>query len=185
MDYQNSLKEIYDEYKNLVFNLTLNYVQNVEDAEEITQDVFVKIYKSKHNFRQRSKISTWIYRITINSCLDFIKAKKAKKRKAVFADILFIGHNETAREPAHFNHPGVELENKEATENLFKLINKLPSKQKTALILSKIEQKSQKEIAEIMKISEKAVESALQRAKKSLAEKVAHSRRNPIKNSSK
>lgn len=87
MDHQNSLKEIYDEYKNLVFNLSLNYVQNVQDAEEITQDVFVKIHKSRHNFKQRSKVSTWIYRITINSCLDFIKAKNAQKRKAVFASL--------------------------------------------------------------------------------------------------
>jgi RNA polymerase sigma-70 factor (ECF subfamily) len=75
-----------------------------------------------------------------------------------------LGHN--------FNHPGILLEQKEALESLFQHINALPDNQKTALILSKLEQKSQKEVAEIMKLSTKAVESLLQRAKTNLAKKI-------------
>ncbi|MBK9801179.1 MAG: RNA polymerase sigma factor [Bacteroidetes bacterium] len=82
-----NLEELYKEHKNLVFNLALNYVQNVQDAEEITQDVFVTIHFSLHSFKAESKITTWIYRITINKSLDFIKARQRKKRFAFITSL--------------------------------------------------------------------------------------------------
>jgi RNA polymerase sigma-70 factor (ECF subfamily) len=166
------IKKIYDENKDLVFNLSLSYIQNILDAEEITQDVFIKIYMNLNKFSNNSKISTWIYKITINTCLDFIKAKKTKKRIPFLSSLFHQDSNEPIQEVSNFNHPGIEIENKEALENLFNLINTLPDRQKTIIILSKIEDKSQKEISEIMNISIKAVESLLQRAKKSLKEKL-------------
>jgi len=155
-----------------VYNLALNYVQNLEDAEEITQDVFVTVYQSFHSFQENSALQTWIYRITINNALDFLKAKKRKKRFAFFTSIFYEDSNDIKYNPPEFNHPGVLLEDKEALENLFKKINTLPDKQKTALILHKIEQKSQKEVAEIMTLSSKAVESLIQRAKINLSKKI-------------
>ena len=168
------IKNIYNENKDLVYNLSLSYVQNILDAEEITQDVFVKIYKNLYQFSNKSKISTWIYKITINTCLDFIKAKKTKKRISFLSSLFHQDSNEPILEVSNFDHPGIELENKEALENLFSLINSLPGRQKTIIILSKIEDKSQKEISEIMSISIKAVESLLQRAKKNLKEKLSN-----------
>lgn len=155
----------------MVFNLSLNYVQNVEDAEEITQDVFVAVHQALSTFGNRSSLSTWIYRITINKSLDHIKAKKRKKR---FGFIFSIFGDDTtpANDAQHFNHPGVQLEQKEAMANIFACINALPDNQKTALLLSKTEQKSQAEIAEIMDISVKAVESLIQRAKTNLSAKL-------------
>jgi RNA polymerase sigma factor (sigma-70 family) len=73
-----------------------------------------------------------------------------------------------AYESAEMNHPGIELEQKEAVEKILKAIDQLPAQQKTAVLLKRIEGLSQKEVAEIMKCSEKAVESLLSRAKKSL-----------------
>jgi RNA polymerase sigma-70 factor (ECF subfamily) len=75
-------------------------------------------------------------------------------------------------EPIHFNHPGIQLEQKEALQNLFELINQLPIKQQTTLILIKIEQKSLIETANIMELSPKAVESLLHRAKVNLQKKL-------------
>ena len=72
----------------------------------------------------------------------------------------------------NFDHPGVELENKEAIQELMNLIQELPDNQKTALILKSIEGLSGKEIAEVMKLSEKAIESLLSRAKQSLKQKI-------------
>ena len=69
-------EEMYKEHCDMVYNLALNYVQQVEDAEEITQDVFIKIYHKQELFEQRSTLKTWIYRITINSSLDFIRKKR-------------------------------------------------------------------------------------------------------------
>jgi RNA polymerase sigma-70 factor (family 1) len=167
-----SFNEIYHSYNKLVYNLALQYVQNSEDAKEITQDTFVAIHQSLKSFEGKSQLSTWIYRITINKCLDFIKTQKRKKRFAIITSIF----NESSEEIKHdlhtFDHPGVLLEQKEEISVIFRLINSLPDSQKTALILSKIEQKSQKEIAEIMNISPKAVESLVQRAKTQLSKKL-------------
>lgn len=167
-----SFEEIYHLHKRKVFNLALQYVQNTEDAEEITQDVFVSIHQSISGFKEQSLLSTWIYRITINKSLDFIKAKNRKKRFGFFTSLFFEDSGDVKHDKPTFNHPGVQLENKEALENIFKHINDLPDNQKTALILSKIEQKSQAETAEIMNMSVKAVESLVQRAKVNLSKKI-------------
>ena len=155
-----------------MYNLALQYVQNMEDAEEITQDVFLSIYQSIDSFREESKLSTWIYRITINKSIDLINKRNRKKRFGFLTSLFNSENDKLIHEPVHFNHPGVQLENKEALQNLFELINQLPEKQKTALIFTKIEQKSQLETAEIMELSPKAVESLLHRAKVNLQKKL-------------
>lgn len=162
-----TFKELFDSYNKLVFNLALQYVQNQEDAEEITQNVFVKIYAKIDTFQQQSDLKTWIYRIAINQSLDFIKAQNARKRWSFFS-YRSINDDTKKIDVPHFDHPGIVLEQKEALENIFKAINQLSDNQKTALILLKIEQHTQAETAQIMDISTKAVESLFQRAKKNL-----------------
>lgn len=164
-----SFEEIYNNHKNLVYNLTLHYVNNIEDAEEITQDVFVKIYDKIQQFKHQSELKTWIYRITINHSLDFLKAKQRKKRCFLFSNLRTEETNQSLN-IADISHPGIDLEQKEAIEKILKSIASLKEEQKTVLILLKIEGLSQVETAEIMKISIKAVESMFQRAKKSLKE---------------
>jgi RNA polymerase sigma-70 factor (ECF subfamily) len=151
----------------MVFNLALQYVQNMEDAEEITQDVFVNVFDHLNTFKKQSSLKTWIYRMAINQSLDFIKAKKAQKRN--FLSSLFsINDSNFKFQPSNFNHPGIELEQKEACQKIFEAINQLSDNQKTALILLKIENKSQAETAEIMNLKVKALESLFQRAKNNL-----------------
>ncbi|MBP9151958.1 MAG: RNA polymerase sigma factor [Flavobacteriales bacterium] len=149
--------------------MCLNYLQNTHDAEEVTQDVFVKIHSKLDSFKAESELKTWVYRIAVNQSLDFLKAKKRKKR---FGFHLFIrtDMNEDAGVFSSFDHPGVQLENKEATEHIFKAINQLPERQKTALLLKSMEELSQNEIAEVMELSLKAVESLLSRARANLKE---------------
>lgn len=162
-----TLKELYIEYKNLVFNLALQYTNNVQDAEEVTQDVFIKVFEKVSTFRKEADVKTWIYRITINQSLDFIKSKKRHKRSFIFS--LFGNQLDFAEiQILDFNHPGVTLENEESLKNLMLKIYQLPENQKTVIILLKIEDLSQKEVAEIMNLSEGAVESLFQRAKISL-----------------
>lgn len=164
----------------MVYNLALQYVQNQEDAEEITQDVFLTIYHSLDGFRQEAKVSTWIYRISINKSIDFVKSKRRKKRFAILTALFHPTTQAEIKLPMSFDHPGVQLEQKESLSKLFGFINELPEQQKTALILHKIEQKSQAEAAEIMNISAKALESLVQRAKVSLKKKMnAPSKDNP------
>jgi RNA polymerase sigma factor (sigma-70 family) len=166
---------LYEKHSRMVFNLALQYVQNREDAEEITQDTFVAIYYSMEKFEGKSQLSTWIYRITINKSLDFIKTRRRKKRFGILTSLFYEDTGTERNNLFTFDHPGVILEEKEAVRKLFEFINALPDNQKTALILSKLEQKSQREIAEIMQISPKAVESLVQRAKTNLAKKLGES----------
>lgn len=167
-----NFNDIYNEHHRRVYNFCLNYLQNLEDAEEVTQDVFVKIHLKLDTFNNQSQLSTWIYRICVNCCIDFIKAKKRKKRFGFLTSLFYDDSNDLRHDIGDFNHPGVELEQKEAVSALFAMIDTLPFNQKTALLLSKIEQKSQKEIAAVMDISEKAVESLLHRAKENLLKKI-------------
>jgi RNA polymerase sigma factor (sigma-70 family) len=161
--------DLYHAYKDRVYNLALNYVQNKEDAEEVTQDVFVAVHRGLSTFRGEAAAGTWIYRITINRCQDVIKARTRKKRFGFIVSLLGMDGNDIR---PHFDHPGVLLEQRQATEQLFRYINELPDNQKTALLLAKTEQKSQVEIGEIMGISAKAAESLIQRAKANLTSKL-------------
>ncbi len=151
----------------MVFNLALHYAQNIEDAEEITQDVFLKVFDNLNTFKKQSSLNTWVYRITINQSLDFIKGKKAQKSNFL-SSIFSINDSNFKFQPSNFNHPGIELEQKEACQKIFEAINQLSDNQKTALILLKIEDKSQAETAEIMNLNVKALESLFQRAKNNL-----------------
>ena len=168
-------EDLYEQHKNRVYNLALHYTQNVEDAQEITQDVFVAAHQSLNSFKENAGISTWLYRIAVNKCLDFLKAKNRKKRFAFLTSLFFDDTNNLKHNPPELNHPGVLLEDKEALNILFKKINELPDNQKTALILHKIEQKPQAEVAEIMNLSAKAVESLIQRAKTNLSKNLNRS----------
>ena len=154
----------------MVFNVALQYVQNKEDAEEITQDVFVKVYQSFDKFQQKSTLKTWLYRITINESLDFIKKKNSKKRFFVFGKK---SQNEfEIVNISTFEHPGVLMEQQEDAKILFETINTLPENQRTAFILSKIDGLSNPEISEIMEMSISAIESLIFRGKNTLKEKL-------------
>ena len=118
----------------MVYNLCLHYLQQAQDAEEITQDVFVKVYQKRASFQGKSSMKTWIYRIAVNQCLDFLKAQKRQKRLMMIKSIFGVDA-EKMRELPDFNHPGALLEGKEALGALFGKINQLPPQQKTAFIL--------------------------------------------------
>ncbi|HSZ24501.1 MAG TPA: RNA polymerase sigma factor, partial [Cytophagaceae bacterium] len=165
---EEQFQELYVQYKRKVLNTALNMVQNLQDAEEIMQDVFVELYFKIDQFRKEASISTWIYRITINKSLDVIKKKKRKKR---FAWLTGIFDPESGRELhiiSDFMHPGIALERQEQMRLLFEYIEKLPDKQKSALILSVVEQLSYKEISGIMNVSVSSVESLIFRARQNL-----------------
>ncbi len=162
---QADFEQVYQDHVDLVFNLSLHYCGSTEDAEEITQDVFVTIYLKMDAFREESSLKTWITRITINRSLDLLRKRKRQSWLRPFS---------TATPTAvEFNHPGVQLEHQEQVNRVFQHIHALPERQKTALILMKLEHKSMAEIAEIMDLSPKAIESLISRAKENLSKKIA------------
>lgn len=151
----------------MVYNTVLGFIRNAEDAEDVTQNVFIRVFETVNGFKQQSKLSTWIYRISVNESLDFIRSRNRKKRWAMITS-LFGANNELLHQVSHNDHPGIITENKEKAAILFAAIDKLPDSQKTAFLLQKTQDRSQYEIAEIMQLSEGAVESLLTRAKANL-----------------
>lgn len=170
---ETNFKDVYDNYADMVYNLCLNYLQNSTDAEDVCQNVFIKVHKNLSNFAGKSSIKTWIYRVTINQCHDYIKSRKRKKRFGHVVSLFQENKADSSLPLPDFKHPGVLLEDKEALEAIFRKINVLPQKQKTALLLKSIDGLSQKEIADVMEISTKAVESLLSRARSNLKKKLS------------
>lgn len=160
-------KQLVSLNESLVYNTCLSIVQSEIEAEDITQEVFVKAFESIQNFKGDSKLSTWLYKITVSKSLDFLRSKKRKKRSGFLMSI-FGNNNELIINPPDFHHPGISAENKQQSAILFKAISQLPEQQKTAYILTRIENLGHKEVSEIMNTSVPAIESLLQRAKNNL-----------------
>jgi len=162
-----AFKTIVETWQNMVYNTALGILQNEEDAEDTAQEVFIQVYESISSFKEESKFSTWLYRITISKSMDHIRKKKRKKRFA-FIQSLYGKNDGVMIDPPDFFHPGVSIEKKENATALFKAIEKLPGNQKTAFVLSRLEGLSYLQISEVMKLSDAAVDALLQRAKKNL-----------------
>lgn len=170
---QTAFSQLLDNYQQKVFGTCISFIPNKEDAEDVAQEVFLEIFKSISKFKRDSKLSTWIFKITTNKCLEFIRKKNAKKRFAFMQTIL---GNEIPFDQTNYfteiNHPGIILENKEKTAIIYKAINTLPESQKVIFTLAKIDGKSYQEIIEITEKSLSSVESLMFRAKKNLQEKL-------------
>jgi RNA polymerase sigma factor (sigma-70 family) len=157
-----------DKYKDRVYNTCLGLLSFPEEAEDISQEVFIEVYQSIKNFRGESTISTWLYRIAVNRSLDQIRKKKRKKRFAFITSIFDPNTEKEVYSQSLPAHPGVILENKERAETLAKAVDLLPEKQRIAFTLHKLEGMPYQEIAEILDTTLSSVESLIHRAKVNL-----------------
>ena len=161
---ESAFTKLVDEWQSMVYNTALGIVQNADDADDITQEVFIQVYQSVSSFKGNSKFSTWLYRITLSKALDHEKSKKRKKRFG-FVQALFGGHEEEHLHPVEFDHPGVKMEKKERARELFEALKQIPEKQRIAFTLHKLEGQRHEEVAEIMNTTVYAVEALMSRAK--------------------
>ena len=162
-----AFKKLVDEWQNMVYNTTLGIVQNADDADDITQEVFIQVYRSISSFKGDSKFSTWLYRITVGKAFDHEKKKKRQKRFG-FMQSLFGGGEDKQVHAVEFDHPGVQMEKKERANELFNALKQIPGNQRIAFTLHKLEGQSHQEVAEIMNTTLYAVESLIGRAKVNL-----------------
>jgi len=154
-------------YQHMVFNTVLGLVLNFEEAEDLSQDVFVLVFQQIQSFRAASKFSTWLYTIAVRTALNHLRKQKAKKR-AVYIKRFFGMEVEQEIRQTDFNHPGVILDNKEYAAVLFKALQQLPENQRVAFLLVKTEDMRYEEVAEILGVSIKGVEGLMHRAKEKL-----------------
>lgn len=163
---QSAFKALVDNYQQRVYNTCLGFVKNPEEADDLTQEVYIEIFRSILKFRMDSKLSTWIYRIAVTKSLESLRAKKRKKRFAVLRSLFY--QDDSALEIPDYEHPGVIAENKERSKIIFQAMEKLPESQRTAYTLHKVEGLSYEEISNIMKKSISSIEAIMHRAKSNL-----------------
>lgn len=158
-DPQAAFRALVARYGKMVYNTALHIVQDAHEAEDVAQEVFVQVFQSVAGFRGDSRLSTWMYRITVTKSLDHLKAKRRKKRWKL--------DWQSAVEPSWF-HPGVEQDQQEKAALVYQAMDRLPDQQKAAFILYQLEELSYQEIALILETSVSAVESLLFRARQNL-----------------
>jgi RNA polymerase sigma-70 factor (ECF subfamily) len=159
-------------YKVTVFNTIYSMVRDAHEADDIAQEVFLKIYFSAGSFKYKSSFSTWLYRITVNKCLDSLRKRK---NKTISLDSeLNEGEFLKIRDVLQSNEKNVEekMIGKELQETVRKILSSLPKKYCLILTLKEIENLSYKEIAQIMNISINKVKIWLFRARQKLKEKL-------------
>ncbi len=165
-------RSLVTEHQEMVINTCYRFVLNREDAEDLAQDVFVEVHRSLDQFREESKLSTWIYRIAVTKSLDHLRRMKRKKRFSSLKRIIGVDDPAENLPSSSTNNPEHTLAEKESLGILQSALNALPDNQKAAFLLSKQDGYSNSEIADILQTSVSAVESLIHRAKKNLHDKL-------------
>jgi RNA polymerase sigma-70 factor (ECF subfamily) len=170
---EEAFRIIFDENKKKIINACYRLVYDKDAAEDLTQEVFVKVFTSIDQFKGNSKLSTWIYRIAITKSLDYLRAQKRKKRFAFIRNSSDEGEFQMEIPAPNIQSPAYITENNERAKLLKEALNTLAENQRVAISLSKYEGMSTKEIAEILETTVPAVESLIHRAKRNLEKKLS------------
>jgi RNA polymerase sigma-70 factor (ECF subfamily) len=151
-----ALKEVYDRYSPKVFTMAIHHLKDRFAAEDITQEIFITVYDKAFQFKGNSKLSTWIYRIAFNKCMDVLKKGRldSQRQGSVNLDMLY---QENISESEKYN-----------LEEILMAIDQLNEAQKNAFILVYLDRIPQKEVAEILGMTLKGLESLIYRSRMKL-----------------
>lgn len=167
-----AIKYLVVNYHKRVIKTAYYFVHDMKDAEDLAQDVCVEILESAKQFRGMSSLNTWIYRITVNKSLNFIRKNKRKQLFSQIESVFMKRDGSQIVERLEPSYIDTKIDDAERKVILEKSINTLPENQRIAFILSKYDDLAYKEIAEIMNVSLASVEQLLHRAKMNLQKKL-------------
>ena len=167
-----SFKTVVLENQDRVYNTILSFVNNHEEAEDLSQEVFIKAYNALPKFKRNCKVSSWLYRFSVNISLEYLRKEQRQKRKSFLVRIFQGQEKNPVLDIPDLLHPGISLENKERAKILHAAVALLPENQRIAFQLRNFSELSYDEIAEVMEISKSAIESLLFRAKGGLQKKL-------------
>jgi RNA polymerase sigma-70 factor (ECF subfamily) len=169
-----SLQYLVNNYQKNVIKTAFYFVANMEDAEDLAQEVFLEVLRSVGRYQKRASLETWIYRITVNKSLDYLRSQKRRNvflRLGVYIRKSNDGSERFESEPGTTDTGNDEKEKRKILELA---VNSLPENQRIAFILNKYDDLPYKEIAEIMNLSLSSVESLIHRAKINLQRKLVN-----------
>lgn len=155
-------------YYPLLLNYNYRYLGNKEIAEDLTQEVFLRIYKSKSKYLPKAAFRTWAYKIAKNICLNVLR--RNKHFVIPLDQPVLVKDDKLSRqiEDKNLLKPDEEVENRETAELIKAAIQSLPSKQRMTIIMRTYDKFSYKEIGSILNVSVSAVKSLLSRARTAL-----------------
>jgi len=164
-----AFEQLIQQYEKRIYNYCFRMTNNQEDAEDLTQEIFIKVYKSLHSFKGNSQFSTWIYRIAYNTCVDKYRKQKIKM-------ISLTSNDEDEKDidlPSNEPLPEDQIVNKEQYQLLCECISMLKPEYKTAIILRDIQNYTYEEIASILNIPLGTVKSHISRGRAALRDALA------------
>lgn len=159
-DDDRAFEELIERHQKKVLNLAYKYVGNLEEAEDVAQEVFLRIYKMRKTYKPTAKFATWLYKITVNICLNEIRDRSYAVSLPLPENDLLTKSNQV--------YPDEEAKKTELQTIVKSAIDALPKNQKMVVILTKYENMSYDKVAEAMDLSVEAVKSLLFRAKDNL-----------------
>ncbi|MBO0342732.1 RNA polymerase sigma factor [Flagellimonas profundi] len=157
-----AFSDLVDSYKDLVFTLSIRMLGNREEAEEVSQDVFIKVYKSLPSFKGDSKLSTWMYRIAYNTCLDRIKKIKKKRMHTELEMVDQISY-------ADLDTAFQKMVRTERSALIGKCLSRLSDEDAGVLTLFYLEEKNLQEMEKVTNLPINTLKVRLFRARKRLA----------------
>ncbi len=174
-----AFREIVERYQAKVFSIIYGILRNRNDAEDIAQQVFAKIYFSIKNFDFRSSLLTWIYKITVNECYDYLRKKRV--RKLVYESDF--SADDSARmeysDPGSDQTPGVD-QRLAQQDLILKLLAKLSEEDRSLLLLKELEGHSVEELSEMTGMNENTIKVKLFRARQKLVKAAQRLERSPL-----
>jgi len=172
---KNSFRRLVEKYQSKIYSIVLASVRDKNDTDDLCQEIFIKVYRGLSQFKGKSKFFTWLYRITINTC---ISAQNARKRKPETIPLSYpVDEKEnplsTKLSQDTVKRPMEVLKNKELEVKIKLAIDSLSDRLKEVFILREVEDLSYKELSKILQCSEGTIKSRLFRAREKLKKKLA------------
>lgn len=163
-----AFEALMEEHMGIIYNIALRMAANQDDAEDMTQEIMIKIFRSLGSFKGNSKFSTWIYRVAVNTCLDELKKKKNKKHLSLDAEIS--GDDGESQIEIKDDSPSPEklAEQNELRDMVASAVKLLSDEHRAVIVLRDIRGMSYSEIAEILGCSDGTVKSRISRARAQL-----------------
>lgn len=162
---QQAFRAIVEANQGFVYTVAFRFVQDAQEAEDISQEVFVRLWKNLHTYKQEVKLTTWLYKIVTNRCLDFLKSRHGRQRK-----------NKVDINSTHFvqdrSTPEKEFQLQELSGIIHAAAEELTPRQKAVFILRDLEGLSQEEVSETLSMSPGNVKSNLFYARQKMTEKL-------------
>ena len=160
----NSFAFLVNKYQQLAYNLAFRIVCDEDNAKDVVQESFIKIWKNMKRYDSKVKFSTWMYTIVTNTAIDYLRS--AKKRTMISIDNLGEKLSNTNMEN--------ELENKELSQLIRVASDSLTTKQRLVFVLCDLQGLKTDEVGEILKLSANSIKSNLYHARNNIREKIQH-----------